>query len=104
MLHGNLGQEALESAPLVGRPAALPLVVVDDHDARPLVPPSSHTLGRSASVRVMHRSDAVLYACHHRLVNGYADRYQSCPDFGVGRGLSLAPMAAVPVGPVTEAG
>ena len=35
MLHGNLGQEALESAPLVGRPAALPLVVVDDQDAIP---------------------------------------------------------------------
>ena len=35
MLHGNLGQEALKSAPLVGRPAALPLIVVDDHDAIP---------------------------------------------------------------------
>ena len=35
MLHGNFGQEALKSAPLVGRPAALPLIVVDDHDAIP---------------------------------------------------------------------
>ena len=35
MLHGNLGQEALKSAPLVGRPAALPLIVVDDQDAIP---------------------------------------------------------------------
>ena len=35
MLHGNLGQEALESASLVGRPATLSLVVVDDQDAIP---------------------------------------------------------------------
>jgi hypothetical protein len=33
MLHRNLSQEALKSAPLVGRPGAPPLVVVDDHDA-----------------------------------------------------------------------
>ena len=35
MLHGNFGQEALESAPLVGRPAAQPLIVIDDQDAIP---------------------------------------------------------------------
>jgi hypothetical protein len=35
MLHGNFGEEALKSAPLVGRPTALPLVVVDDQDATP---------------------------------------------------------------------
>ena len=35
MLHGNFGQEALKSAPLVGRPTALSLIVIDDHDAIP---------------------------------------------------------------------
>ena len=35
MLHGNFGQEALKSAPLVGRPAAQPLIVIDDQDAIP---------------------------------------------------------------------
>ena len=35
MLHGNLGQEALKSAPTVGGPAAQTLVVVDDQDAIP---------------------------------------------------------------------
>jgi hypothetical protein len=35
VLHGNFGQEALESAPLVRRPTAQPLIVVDDQDAIP---------------------------------------------------------------------
>ena len=35
MLHGNFGQEALEPGPLVGRPTALALIIIDDHDAIP---------------------------------------------------------------------
>ena len=35
MLHGNFGEEALKSASLVGRAAALALIVVDDQDAIP---------------------------------------------------------------------
>ena len=35
MLHGNLGEDALESAALVGRPTAQSLIVIDDQDAIP---------------------------------------------------------------------
>ena len=35
MVHGHLGQQPLESAPPVGRPAAQPLILVDDQDAIP---------------------------------------------------------------------
>jgi hypothetical protein len=35
MLHGHLGQEALESAPTVGRTTAQALILVDDQDALP---------------------------------------------------------------------
>ena len=45
MLHGNLGQEALESAPLVGRPAAVSLIVIDDQDAIPGPSPGDRVVG-----------------------------------------------------------
>ena len=45
MLHGNFGQEALKSAPLVGRPAALSLIVIDDHDAIPGPPQGDRMVG-----------------------------------------------------------
>ena len=45
MLHGNLGQDALESAPLVGRPAAQPLIVIDDQDAIPGPSPGGREVG-----------------------------------------------------------
>src|SRR5262249_6429921 len=45
MLYGNFGQEALESAPLVGRPPALPLIVVDDQDAIPWPPQGDGMVG-----------------------------------------------------------
>ena len=45
MLHSNFGQEALKSAPLVGRPATLALIVVDDHDAIPGPPQGDRVLG-----------------------------------------------------------
>jgi hypothetical protein len=47
MLHGNFGQEALESAPLVRRPPTLPLVVVDDQDAIPRPPQGDRVGGES---------------------------------------------------------
>ena len=45
MLHGNLGQDALESAPLVGRPAAQSLIVIDDQDAIPGPSPGGREVG-----------------------------------------------------------
>ena len=45
MLHGNLGQDALESAALIGRPAAEPLIVVDDQDAIPGPSPGGREVG-----------------------------------------------------------
>ena len=35
MVHGDLGEEALESEPSLGGPAALALVLVDDQDPVP---------------------------------------------------------------------
>ena len=45
MLHGNFGEEALKSAPPVGRPAAPPLIVVDDQDAIPGPPQGDRMVG-----------------------------------------------------------
>jgi hypothetical protein len=45
VIQGNLGQEALEAAPAVGRPAALSLVVVDDQDAIPRPPQGGGVIG-----------------------------------------------------------
>ena len=45
MLHRNFGQEALKSAPLVGRPTALALIVVDDQDAIPRPPQGDRVVG-----------------------------------------------------------
>ena len=45
MLHGNLGQDALESAPLIGGAAAEPLIVVDDQDAIPGPSPGGREVG-----------------------------------------------------------
>jgi len=46
MLHGNLGQDALESAPLVGRPTAESLIVIDDQDAIPGPSPGGCEVGK----------------------------------------------------------
>ena len=45
MLHGNFGQDALESAPLVGGPAAESLIVIDDQDAIPGPSPGGSVVG-----------------------------------------------------------
>ena len=45
MLPSNFGQEALESAPPVGRTTALALIVVDDHDAIPRPPQGDGMVG-----------------------------------------------------------